>query len=258
MASVKRVAASGKGSLWSHYGFESEVTGLRRRRLLVYLPAGYREETARRYPVLYLLDGQNAFDLPGSRGGGWKIHLALDQLVAAREVRPIILVAVSHSDQRLKEYCGWSQDPDYSHPLGEKHADYLCRVVKPYIDATYKTMGRRGQTAIAGASAGGVAALYAALTHPGTFFGVGCMSAGRHFFREMEQRFLNRASRLRVFLSCGTEGMDTEFLPQNRAFHRILKRTGVDIELKVSRGHAHDERAWSRVVPELLRFLYAR
>ncbi len=251
-ASLKPVPTRGQGSLWAHYGFETEPSGLRRRRLLVYLPPGYRE--TRRYPVLYLLDGQNVFDLETARGGGWRINLAMDELLARKAIRPAILVAVCHSDQRLREYCGWSEDADYEHRLGDLHADYLVEQVKPFIDGNYPTRSGRAFTSIAGASAGGVAALYAALKHPRVYSRVGCMSAGRHFFRELLDRFPSPSSHLSVFLSCGTEGMDTEFLPLNRSFRQSLVRRGLATELRVGRDEAHDEGAWSRMVFWLLPF----
>lgn len=256
MASATPVWNGGEGALWAHYGFENGPSGLRRRRVLVYLPPGYNE--SRRYPVLYLLDGQNVFDQPNARGGGWKINLAMDRLLAEKAIRPGILVAVCHSDQRLREYCGWSEDEAYEHRLGELHADYLVETIKPFIDRNYPTRPGRANTAIAGASAGGVAALYAALRHPRTYGRVGCMSAGRHFFRELLDKFPRLPTNLSIFLSCGTEGMDTEFLRLNRSFRQALVRRGVSTELRVGRDEAHDESAWSRMVYHLLRFTLAK
>lgn len=255
-ASVKPVWNGGEGSLWAHYGFESGPTGLRRRRVLVYLPPGYSER--KRYPVVYLLDGQNVFDQPDARGGGWQINLAMDRLLDEGIIRPALLVAVCHSDQRLREYCGWSEDPDYEHRLGDLHAQFLVETVKPYIDATYPTRPGQSYTSVAGASAGGVAALYSALRYPKVFSKVGCMSAGRHFFRELMARFPRPPANLSVFLSCGTEGMDTEFLPLNRSFRQSLVRRGLKTELRVGRDEAHDEGAWSRMVYALLRFFLTR
>lgn len=255
-ASATPVWNGGEGSLWAHYGFENGPSGLRRRRLLVYLPPGYSE--ARRYPVLYLLDGQNVFDQPNARGGGWRINLAMDRLLADRVIKPALIVAVCHSDQRLREYCGWSEDEAYEHRLGDIHADYLVETVKPFIDCNYPTRPGRAHTAIAGASAGGVASLYAALKHPKVFSKVGCMSAGRHFFKELLEKFPRPPTNLSVFLSCGTEGMDTEFLSLNRSFRQALVRRGLTTELRVGRDEAHDERAWSRMVYALLRFILAK
>ncbi len=255
-ASATPVWNGGEGSLWAHYGFEHGPSGLRRRRLLVYTPPGYTE--SRRYPVLYLLDGQNVFDQPNARGGGWRINLAMDRLLADKIILPGILVAVCHSDQRLREYCGWSDDEAYEHRLGDIHADYLVDTVKPFIDRNYATRPNRANTSIAGASAGGVAALYTTLRHPKVFARAGCMSAGRHFFKELLEKFPRPPSNLQIFLSCGTEGMDTDFLRLNRSFRQAMVRRGVTTELRVGRDEAHDEAAWSRMVYYLLRWAFAR
>src|SRR5436309_1681902 len=76
----------------------------------VYLPPSYDVEPQRRYPVLYLHDGQNVFSSAGTNccfgWGNWALDKTVDELCVARRMREIIMVAVDHSRSRYKEYRG--------------------------------------------------------------------------------------------------------------------------------------------------------
>ena len=251
-------ATSASGRLLSHYHFESGTPGVRRRRIYVYLPQAYADHPKRRFPVLRLLDGQHTMDLPGSVGGGWKVNLALERLAEKGLIDPPLLVAIGNSGMRLREYMGWSDEPDHHHPSGEKHCDYVVSQVIPFIESHYRVSRRVRNRFIAGASAGGVAALYLALSHPKVFYGVGSISAGRHFFAELARRFIiSGASTPRLFLSCGTRGMDEELNPHNREFAGHLKEVGVDFVYVERERASHNERCWAAVVPEMLQFFFS-
>lgn len=52
------------------------VNGTEQRRVYVYLPTMYESEPDRRYPVLYMFDGQNVFlmrTLLTAKAGAWRI-----------------------------------------------------------------------------------------------------------------------------------------------------------------------------------------
>ena len=71
------------GQLRKHDAFRSRF--LRNRRdLVVYLPPGYDEQPTRRFPVLYLHDGQNLFDRATSFAGqDWNVQGAADITISA-------------------------------------------------------------------------------------------------------------------------------------------------------------------------------
>lgn len=242
----------GQGQVFQHFGFERGATGLVRRKLLVYVPPGY--SLRRRYPVIYCLDGQNVFDLPEAREGGWKLDRALERLIRQQAVPPAILVGVCHSRYRMREYVGWSQEPGHYHSNGDLHARYLVDTVKPFVESTYRTRSRLRAHSLVGASAGGVAALYTAWAHPGAFASVACMSAGRHYFRELLRRFDDQSPTFRLFLSCGDRGMDRAFRRATMVFYRAMRARGIQVGKRLHKGD-HSERTWSRVAPWLLRFL---
>jgi metallo-beta-lactamase class B len=145
--------------------FEIRQLG-RTRRVWIYLPPDY-EKTKKRYPVLYMHDGQNVFDDATSFVGEWGVDEALDTL--SRSVRGAIVVAIDHGgDQRFDEYSPWSHER-YGGGKGAQYVEFIVQTLKPYIDRHYRTRRDASHTAIAGSSLGGLISLYAALAHPNVF-----------------------------------------------------------------------------------------
>src|SRR5213595_3576816 len=93
------------GNIKRHRGFPSDILG-NRRDVLVYLPPGYRRFSRRRYPVLYLHDGQNVFDAATSFAGvEWGADETALRLTTAKLIEPIIIVAVANTgENRIHEY----------------------------------------------------------------------------------------------------------------------------------------------------------
>ena len=89
-------------------GVEAAALGLAPRDVLVYLPPGYAASDAR-YPVLYLHDGQNVFD-PASAGAEWGVDEAAEELTAAGEIGPMIVVGVASTGARLYDYTPTASD----------------------------------------------------------------------------------------------------------------------------------------------------
>ena len=153
----------------------------------VYLPPSYDVEPKRRYPVLYLHDGQNVFSSAGTNccfgWGNWALDKTVDELCVARRMREIIMVAVDHSRSRYKEYRGmlYSEDgkprkrPRASTDAGpdnarfEAYAAFLIQELKPQIDREYRTLKTAANTALLGSSLGGICSLGLAWEYPKTF-----------------------------------------------------------------------------------------
>lgn len=82
------------------FGDGSEVAA---RNLHVWLPPGYDEDPERRYPVLYMHDGQNVFDVRGA-GAEWRVDETALASLEAGDVEPFIVVGVENTDARTDEY----------------------------------------------------------------------------------------------------------------------------------------------------------
>src|SRR6266478_972777 len=93
------------GKIKRHRGFRSKILG-NRRDVLVYLPRGYRRFSRRRYPVLYLQDGQNVFDVATSFAGvEWGVDETAERLIRKNLIEPLIIVAIANTgEERIHEY----------------------------------------------------------------------------------------------------------------------------------------------------------
>ena len=165
---------------------ESTVTGdvsvfalpyfLGGRSVWVYLPPGYTAQTARRYPVLYMHDGQNLFDASTSYAGEWRVDEACQSLILSGEIQPLIVVGVENGGAaRMDEYTPWA-DKDYGGGKADAYLAALKNILKPEIDRRYRTLPGAGNTFMAGSSLGGLLSAYAGYTDPGTWGGVIAMS----------------------------------------------------------------------------------
>lgn len=218
-------------------------SGVYRRRLVVWRNFARSNRHCR---LLLFLDGQNLFET--AHDGPiphWSAERHLSQID-----EPLLVVAVPASRRRYPEYVGWSEEPGHYSSAGASHADFLVHSVLPYLYANYPNAKLRG---LIGASAGGVAALYTGWCYPEVFPGIGCLSAGRHYFDELLDRFEGLPSP-KVYLSCGNRGMDIDFIEQNRKFAADLRKRGAEIQLRLHQGD-HSEPVWSRRLPDLLKFL---
>ncbi|MBK6350089.1 MAG: alpha/beta hydrolase [Proteobacteria bacterium] len=147
------------------------------RTIRVLLPDGYGDAANkdRRYPVLYLLDGQNVFDacLSDVSHHEWSVDETVQQLIAAQKIPALIVVGVDHAGKdRAREYLPYKDfigNPDMDEPAGRLFPDFMTREVMPLVDSNYRTLPGQPNTGIGGSSYGGVATLYALLAKPGTF-----------------------------------------------------------------------------------------
>ncbi len=97
------IPAGVTGTAKTHESMPSKYVAARR--VDVWLPPGYDENAARRYPVLYMHDGQNLFDPALSYiGVDWGVDEAMTRLILERAVREAIVVGVWNTPKRFEEY----------------------------------------------------------------------------------------------------------------------------------------------------------
>ena len=230
-----------------------------RRDVLVYLPPSYGMDTERRYPVLYMHDGQNLFDRATSFGAEWEVDQTLE---AASEdgLEAIVVGLLNLGDARLDEYSPW---PDQKHAKGGRgdlYLDFIVQTVKPMIDADFRTLPGRRSTGIAGSSMGGLISLYGFFRNPETFGFCGVMSpalwyGGRRIYDYVEQAPFVPG---RVYVDVGTQEGKQE-LTDVRQLKELLTRKGYrrgsDFLYVVEMGGAHNEEAWARRLRRELHFL---
>ena len=145
----------------------------RHRRVWIYLPESYGT-SKKKYPVLYMNDGQNVFDEATSAYGEWGVDEALDSL--GKQHKEIIVIAVDNgADKRLNEYSPYDMEK-YGKGEGDQYVDFLVQTLKPYIDKHYRSKKDEKNTFIAGSSMGGLISFYAILKYPKIFGAAGVFS----------------------------------------------------------------------------------
>jgi enterochelin esterase-like enzyme len=257
------VSASVSASqLKKHERFRSRF--LRNQRdIIVYLPPGYDEEPARRFPVLYMHDGQNLFDRATAFGGvDWNVRGAADQLIEAGAIQPLVIVGIYNAGKsRINEYT-----PTKSAKLGggraDRYAKFLLQELMPFIESEYRVSKDPAVTGVAGSSLGGLVSLYIGLQNSRLFGKIAALSPSlwwdqRSIFRFAER--INPQPRPRIWLDIGTrEG--PRIVPEVERFRDILVRKGwrpgEDLQYERVEGAEHNEAAWSARVAPFLQFLF--
>lgn len=148
----------------------------RHRRIWIYLPSDYGV-SSRRYPVIYMQDGQHLFDEATSQGRIGPIEWAVDETID-QAANPCIVVAINHQDDYRDREPETLFHPTRSHPRveGGDFLRFVVETLKPYVDEHYRTLPDRRYTGVAGSSLGGLLSLYAGLHYPETFGLVGVFS----------------------------------------------------------------------------------
>lgn len=194
------------------------------RTVRICLPARYGEEPSRRYPVIYVHDGQNAFTTAGPHAafgwGNWQLDATARDLAAAGKMAEIILVAIDCSSRRYREYRGpaaatfAAAEPNPRWDSSEENAPYLryarflARELKPQIDREFRTLPGPAHTGLIGSSMGGVASLALGWQYPRVFGRVASLSGAfqvenRAFLRKVLRPHEGAPKPIRVYLDSG-------------------------------------------------------
>ena len=138
----------------------------RKRRIAVLLPHDYYQSD-KKYPVLYLHDGQNLFD-EYAPYGNWGVDKSLEKL-ARNGLGDVIIVSIDHGGVlRIQEYMPYST-PRYTESEGHLYLKFMLDDLKPMIDNKYRVIRDRESTGIGGSSLGGLISLYAGFEYPEIF-----------------------------------------------------------------------------------------
>ncbi len=234
------------------------------RDLLVWLPPGYDKpmNQRKRYPVLYLHDGQNLFDTSAGVAQEWEADETATRLIEAGLIEPLIIVGIPHADEgRMVEYAPVPVR-DGLEAGGDAYLGFLLDEVMPRVERAFRVKRGASNTGIGGASLGGLIAAHAAGSHPDRFGKLLAESVptGERFRRYFDSAGLTAPSTIFIGLSEQEYGPDEasrnrEAVSVTRSFASGLESSGARVELLVGPG-AHDEAAWADRFGEALRFLY--
>lgn len=284
-------AQSDTGRLLEYERIAAE--GLPDQRLSIWLPPGY-DASDRRYPVLYMHDGHNLFDLKNSNFNKiWAADKAMLAAVASGKVEPHIIIGIwAPGPDRYRQYLPRSAY-DAAPPavraqmdamsnggavVSDRYLAWIAGPLKSWVDASFRTRPGRDDTAIVGSSMGGLMSCYAFLERTEVFGRAGCVSshwpavdprvvAGEDSgVKQMWDAWfavrLGKPDGRRVWMDHGTATLDQFYAPYQQVvdarFAAAGWQKGRDWESKVYEGAEHEENAWAARLPEIFGWLLAK
>ncbi len=256
------------GDIRTHRAFHSEILG-NERNVLVYLPPGYRRTRTRRYPVMYLQDGQNVFDAATAFGHTeWRADETAERLIEQNLIEPLIIVAVANTGpDRIHEYAptrGRIEDGKRKRSKGRlrQYGKFLAHELKPFIDTQYRTLPEAETTGLGGSSLGGLATLVLGIWFSNVFRNLAVMSPSIWWddcavYNIVEKLDPEMRPALKIWLDTGTHepGWERAAVLRDKLVESGW-RLHDDLQYLEVEGADHSERAWSERLEEVLRFLY--
>ncbi|MEB3284771.1 MAG: alpha/beta hydrolase-fold protein [Candidatus Sericytochromatia bacterium] len=241
----------------------------REREVVVYLPPGYHNEPNRRFPVMYMFDGQNLFDSATAFNQEWAVDETCDHLIRTGELAPLIVVGVYNgNEKRVSEQSPWKDNRLGADGDGHAFLRWVVGGLKDYIDTHYRTLTGPEDTGVGGSSMGGLTALYAAYRYPLVFGRVAALSPAFWFARSQIFRYIASSTAppgARIYLDCGE--LETARVHPKRDFYRVAYSM---VDLLTVQGFrlndnlmwlsdpkgTHSEDCWARRLGPALRYLF--
>lgn len=240
-----------------HSEFPSKHLGSTRQ-VIVWLPPGYATETDRRYPVLYMHDGQNVYL-------EWRIDDIAKPLIAAKQVEPLIVVMIANNgtaESRADDYTWTKPTNARAGGKAELYARMLVEELKPFIDREYRTRPDAANTGVAGASFGGLLSLQLGLKYPQVFGGLGVMSPSVWWDNSIvlrEVRAVKTRPPARIWLDVGAaepERMRRDAKELRDTLVRKGWKVGEDLTYFELPAGTHDEESFAKRAGDMLKFLF--
>ena len=254
---------------------QSQVYG-DKRTLRVWLPTGYSAaaDSSKRYPVLYIFDGQDLFDRCTTRPGQdeWHVDETVTDLIAKKAVQPLILVGIDNAGpgHREDEYSRYGPMLD----APQKLSAFMTREALPLIDGRYRTIADRSHRGIGGASLGSIAALSLLLDQPDTF-GLGLLEStslqvGNGKVLQDTSTMVQGPARISIGVGTtevppsdaaahGFPDFDTAFVAMSRTLADNIRKSLMnhpEVKLTVEPGGQHQDKYWGERFGPAVTFLY--
>ncbi len=225
------------------------------RDVTVILPPGYTPR--RRYPVLYMLDGQNLLEHPWF-SGGWRAEEGLHRAVHEGKSEPMIVVGV-HAGDRVNEYTS-VPDADEGGGAADAFVHHLVKDVVPWVGRNYAVRRGKQSRAIGGASLGANAALHAVLTRGDVFGRALVMSPSLWWAEGALYDQVRRSRTIRQQHVVLYNGGDDDGREETEALRDLLHKKGLVFDRSLHHwtepSGNHDEPSWARFFPRALERLF--
>lgn len=238
------------------------------RRVWVYLPKDYANSN-KRYPVIYMHDGQDLFDEATSQGRIGPLEWGVDETLDSSK-NGAIVVAVAHAgtkDRRIQEYY-WNANADYAEVYGKEYLDFVVNQLKPEIDRQFRTKPDKDHTIMAGSSMGGLITYYAGLMYPNVFGVLGVFSPSiwldyDNIYKEFNRLENRNHIKSQTYFLYGGENEnrlkpDGSYVKMNYDVLKsseFLKKLGPTIKISINPEGRHGAWYWRSAFAEFYQFI---
>lgn len=242
------------------------------RNIDVYLPPSYFKNPNKRYPVVYMHDGNNLFYHEIAFGNyPWKADKTVDKLINTALIEEVIVVGIHNTMGRNYEYT-W-HEMSYRNGFregggGDKYAKFIIHELKQSIDSKFRTLSDKNNTSVIGSSLGGLISFYLGLYYPNVFGKIGIMSPS---FWWANARVLNDVKHLshdlKIWLDMGTKeggkvnGENPNLVLTSYMKHELHKKgyaEGYNLGYLEDRGGKHNEHHWGQRLHIPLIFFFGK
>jgi len=244
------------GQIEYQYQFSSRYLK-NERDLIVWLPPSYYK-SKKRYPVLYMHDGQNLFNPATSfSGNDWRVDETIELLHEKKLIEEFIVVGIHNTKERLAEYNFFTQE-------GKYYALFIMNELKTFIDSNYRTKPDSKNTALMGSSMGGLISFQIGWMLPNVFGKIACLSNSfwvddRMIFEFIQETEIKRKKQ-KIYIDCGTA--EKQLIRDNKRMCALLRRMGVpennSVYCNFEKDAKHNEVDWANRLYKPLIFLFGR
>jgi alpha-glucosidase len=229
------------------------------RKVWIYLPLSY-ENSSKKYPVIYMHDGQNLFDDELAYSGEWGVDETLNRLSKEKKLEFIVIGIENGGADRISEYAPWGLPKYNAKAQGDAYINFIIETLKPYVDREYRTLSDRNNTAIMGSSLGGIISYYAAIKHPEIFGKSGVFSPSFSLFPTCFD-FTEKHARIensKMYMMAGDQESDNMVNDMNIMIE-TMSNTGfpeTNIKSRVVIGGKHNESLWKSEFMDAITWLF--
>jgi len=262
------------GTLKKYPNFESKYVDSRN--VDIWFPPSYAASKDKKYPVLYMHDGQVLFQKGrGFSGEEWEVDEMMTKLIKEDKIKETIVVGIWNTGKRFREYqpnkpfknltteeelIREQLDKEYNGgPLADEYLKFLVEELKPFVDSNFRTLPDKKNTFMLGSSMGGLISIYAMAEYPDVFQKVACLSS--HFPVSLKQNNpkiptliinylknnLPDGKANKIYFDYGSETLDSWYEPYQNKMDSVMQEIGYDNSnwtTKKFEGDNHSEVAW--------------
>ncbi len=228
------------------YHSNIKADGISQRKVIIWLPPYYFLESEKRYPVLYMHDGQNLFDpYTSTFNTDWQLDETADSLIRQKLIEDIIIVGIYNTVDRRSEYS--------ENDTGYAYINFIINYLKPFVDKNYRTLTQRENTAVGGSSMGGLISFIITWEFSDVFSKAICMSPAflykRFDYVDNVEAYIGDKKNIQIYIDNGGDEIDSTLQPGIDEMLSALKDkrliVGEDIYWLKEKEAKHNEAAWA-------------